>query len=72
MTQRELPTQGRSQRLNDKGNHFSVRQETQKFWERAFSTLQKEIFVELVNCVFPLAPLSKPARLCDIAHGCYA
>lgn len=41
----------------------------QNFWECAFSTLEKEIFVELMNCAFPLAPVSKPAKLCDIARG---
>lgn len=62
---------GRSQPhcLRDKGKHFSGSQEMENFWECAFSTLQKEIYIEVVNFAFPLAPVSKPAKLCDIAHG---
>jgi len=58
-----------SQSLKDTGKHFSGSPEMENFWECAFSSLQKEIYVEVVSSALPLAPVSKLAKLCDIAHG---
>lgn len=55
---------GRSQLqcLKDKGKQFSGCWEMGSFWECAFSTLQKESYVKIVNFALPLAPVSKAAK----------